>query len=306
MWIPIKERRHSCRFQWLGLDSSLGDRNVTIPWGDSSRFCIRWNHRITSDCVLATASRMRYYWGMVPTIAEIERTSPPFVDSTKLVYPDSDGKPMADNTRQFRYIATLKGGFDSYYRHRDDVFVAGDLLWYPVEGDNTTRYAPDVMIVFGRPPGDRGSYRQWEEAGVVPHVVFEILSPGNTVREIQAKFEAYERFGVTEYYVYDPDKGDLLGWVRDSGTGALDPVRDMQGWRSPLLEVTFRLDENHLVVTQPDGKEFLTHSQLSDLVDGERARAEGERARADTALAEVKHLKERLRALGFDPDRTST
>jgi len=36
-----------------------------------------------------------------------------------------------------------------------NVFVAGDLLWYPTEGNNVIRAAPDAMVIFGRPKGDR-------------------------------------------------------------------------------------------------------------------------------------------------------
>ena len=75
---------------------------------------------------------------------------------TAIVYPDSDGKPMADNTRQFRWITTIKSNLDWLFANNADVFVAGDLLWYPVEGDNKTRQAPDVMVAFGRPKGKRG------------------------------------------------------------------------------------------------------------------------------------------------------
>lgn len=88
---------------------------------------------------------------------------PPFPDPiprTEIIYPDSDGKPMADNTRQFRYIVTIQGGIAALFADHPDVFVAGDLLWYPVEGNNKIRAAPDTMVVFGRPPGDRGSYLQ--------------------------------------------------------------------------------------------------------------------------------------------------
>ncbi len=46
----------------------------------------------------------------------------------EIVYPDSDGKPMADNTLQFRWIVTIKEGLERVYRERPDVFVAGDLL----------------------------------------------------------------------------------------------------------------------------------------------------------------------------------
>ncbi|TRV23640.1 MAG: Uma2 family endonuclease, partial [Microcystis wesenbergii Mw_MB_S_20031200_S109D] len=104
-------------------------------------------------------------------------TSP---NPTQIVYPDSDGNPMADNTRQFRWITTIKANLDWLFANNADVFVAGDLLWYPVEGDNKTRQAPDVMVAFGRPKGERGSYQQWKEENIPPQVVFEILSPGNT------------------------------------------------------------------------------------------------------------------------------
>lgn len=80
-------------------------------------------------------------------------------------YPDSDGRPMADNTLQFEWIVTLKEGIEVLFRDDLNVFVAGDLLWYPVEGRPDLRTAPDVLVVFGRPKGYRGSYRQWVEAG---------------------------------------------------------------------------------------------------------------------------------------------
>ena len=69
---------------------------------------------------------------------------------------------------------------------------------------------------FGRPKGNRGSYKQWEEAGIAPQVVFEILSPGNRFHAMQQKFQFYEKHGVEEYYIYDPDDGALVagsvGW----------------------------------------------------------------------------------------------
>ena len=79
-------------------------------------------------------------------------TPPPAVH-----YPDSDGQPVADNTLQFQWIVTIKGNLDLVFRDRDDVFVAGDHLINPVEGDADTRQAPDVYVAFGRPKGHRGS-----------------------------------------------------------------------------------------------------------------------------------------------------
>ena len=60
-----------------------------------------------------------------------------------IVYPDSDGLPMSDNTLQFEWITTIVGGLDALFSDDPNVFVAGDLLWYPIEGDNKTRTAPE-------------------------------------------------------------------------------------------------------------------------------------------------------------------
>ena len=103
-------------------------------------------------------------------------TQPP---QSAIDYPDDDGQPMSDNTLQFKWIVLIKEGLETLFRHDPNVFVAGDLLWYPEEGNPKIRQAPDAMVVFGRPKGYRGSYKQWEEGGIAPQVVFEILSPGN-------------------------------------------------------------------------------------------------------------------------------
>jgi len=63
---------------------------------------------------------------------------------------------MADNTKQFRWIVTIKENLELLFADRADVFVAGDLLGYPVQGNNTLCQAPNTMVVFGRPKGDRG------------------------------------------------------------------------------------------------------------------------------------------------------
>ena len=72
--------------------------------------------------------------------------SPPTID-----YPESDGKQITDNTKQFRYIVMIEGGIDALFRDDPNVFVAGDLHWYPVEGHPETRSAilPGSLRDFG-------------------------------------------------------------------------------------------------------------------------------------------------------------
>ena len=80
-----------------------------------------------------------------------------------IVYPDSDGKPRADNTLQFRWIGTIKEGLERVFHDRPNVFVAGDLLWYPVEGRPDICTAPDALVALSRHPkqntGRRGARR---------------------------------------------------------------------------------------------------------------------------------------------------
>ena len=192
--------------------------------------------------------------------------------SAKIDYPDSDGQPIADNTKQFRWIVVIKENLELLYVDDPQVFVAGDLLWYPVEGDNTIRQAPDVMVVVGRPKGDRGSYRQWQEDNLAPQVVFEILSPGNRVGEMLRKLGFYDRHGVEEYYIYDPDQLELTGLLR--GEQGLEVIEEMNGWVSPRLQIRFQITDQGLEIYRPDGQRFLTYSELGLELEQERSRVQ--------------------------------
>jgi Uma2 family endonuclease len=224
-----------------------------------------------------------------------------------IVYPESDGQPMADNTLQFRWIVMLQGNLAALFADRPDVFVAGDLLWYPVEGRPDIRRAPDVMVACGRPRGDRGAYLQWEEANQPPQAVFEVLSPGNTLREMARKFEFYDRYGVEEYYLIDPERGDVSGWVRQDEK--LTVIDEMDGWTSPRLGVRFAVADGEVRLFYPDGRPFLTFEELAQARAAAEARAaaaeeQAQREAAARAAAEERaaRLAERLRMLGLNPD----
>lgn len=234
----------------------------------------------------------------------IAPSSPP-----RVVYPDTDGAPIAENTLQFEWITTIKGGLDHLFADDPDVFVAGDLFWYPVEGHPEIVIAPDAMVAFGRPKGHRLSYLQWEEGGIPPQVVFEVLSPGNRLGEMLRKFEFYRRYGVEEYYVYNPDphRLELSGFLR-KGDGLIE-VSSMNGHLSPRLRVRFEMAEAGLRLIRPDGQPFLTYGEMArreeqqrQRVEQERQRAEVERQRAEQALGEAERLRQRLRSLGQELD----
>jgi Uma2 family endonuclease len=242
-------------------------------------------------------------------------------DLDQILYPDDDGLPMSDNTRQFQWIVTLQGNLDALYRDNPDVFVAGNLLWYAVEGQPALCRAPEAMVVFGRPKGYRGSYRQWQEGGVAPQAVFEVLSPSNEEAEMGRKFAFYDAYGVEEYYLYDPDAIELSGWRRQQGR--LQPILQMDGWVSPRLGIRFDLSGDELVIFRPDGAPFLTYlEQAEQRVESQQQAAAAQqqaaaaqqqaaaaqqqaaaaRKQADQERERAERLAAMLRALGVDPE----
>ncbi|MBD2577220.1 Uma2 family endonuclease [Oscillatoria sp. FACHB-1406] len=218
----------------------------------------------------------------------------------EILYPDSDGRPMADNTKQYRWIVLIKENLELLFADNPEIFVAGDLLWYAVEGSPEIRLAPDVMVIFGRPKGDRGSYQQWKEDNIAPQVVFEILSPGNRLKEMVKKLRFYEDYGVEEYYIYDPDSNELDGMLRQQGE--LNFIEEIDGFTSPRLGIRFVLTPETLLIYRPDGRKFLTTLELEQRAEQERQRAEQEHQRAEQEHQRAERLAAQLRALGIEPE----
>ena len=226
-------------------------------------------------------------------------------------YPDSDGQPMADSTLQYQWIVMLVSGLRALFQNRDDVFVAGDLLWYPVQGHREICAAPDAMVAFGRPKGHRRSYKQWEEGGLAPQVAFEVRSHKNTETDMARKREFYERYGVQEYYDYDPDEKELKVWLRNGDR--FEPVPNPDGFVSPLLGISFELRSGEdMVVYKPDGTFMrdpvdalarldVAEAQNVDLLEENadlEETVEVERRARQQAEAKLRDLEEQLRRLG--------
>ncbi len=185
-------------------------------------------------------------------------------------------------------MVLIKENLEILFADNPLVFVARDLLWYPVQGDNKLRQAPNTLVAFGRPKGKRGSYQQWQEKHIVFQVVFEILSPGNTLKEMAKKLVFYDRYAVEEYYLYDPDKNDLSGWLRVEGEReAIDEIHD---WVSPRLGIRFCLTDETLAIYRPDGEKFLSPVALSQRTKQSEQRAEQAERRAERLTAKLRQL----------------
>src|SRR5262245_42969532 len=121
-----------------------------------------------------------------------------------VVYPSSDGKPLAETEVHILLILWLIGTLRHHFRHRTDVYVIGNIFLYYEEGNPAARRSPDLMVVKGVDARThRRSFKTWEEKAV-PCATFEITSQETADEDLEAKRELYQRLGVREYFLFDP------------------------------------------------------------------------------------------------------
>jgi Uma2 family endonuclease len=102
----------------------------------------------------------------------------------------------------------LREALKEHFRVVPDVYVAGNLLLYYVEGQPRFCVAPDAFVVRGVPKGRRKVYKLWQE-GKGPCLAVEVTSDSTRDEDLETKKDVYERLGVEEYILFDP-QGDYL------------------------------------------------------------------------------------------------
>ncbi len=72
----------------------------------------------------------------------------------------------------------------------------------------------------------------------VPDLLVEVLSPGNKDHDLIRKKDLYERFGVKEYWIADPDTNLVLGYQLVNKL--YEKIHEEIGtFQSPLLDLSF-------------------------------------------------------------------
>ena len=221
------------------------------------------------------------------------------------LYPSSDGKPMAENTIHYQWITTIKENLESLFAAEPMVFVAADLFWHPVrlsptESKKGTYLAPDVMVVFGRPKGQRDSYIQHREGDVPPQAIFEIHSPSNDTDEWNRKFAFYQQHGVEEYYYVYPEDNLLEVWLRQGSI--LKRAAYRNEWVSPRLQIRFDLSGETMGLYHPNGEPFKSFTEIRAEKEHAERERDRERMEKERERAEKERLAAKLRELGIDPD----
>lgn len=229
-------------------------------------------------------------------------TGAPSLGRDEIDYPSRDGRPMAEtDTHRDELMAAIES-LSARYADRDDVYVAGDLLIYYEEGNPKARFAPDVFVVFGVPKRQRRVYKLWEE-GVAPAFVLELSSRGTWLDDVGNKKALCARFGVAEYFLFDPE-ADYLDpplqgfWLVDGDLRRIEPD-DRGVFVSETLGLSLHLENLRLVLIDlRTGERLLRYSELNHArQEANVARQEAE-ARARAAEDELARLRAELAKRG--------
>lgn len=206
----------------------------------------------------------------------------PATDQSRTVYPESDGRPMAETDLHRTEMTDLLNMLEARYAGRPDVYVSGNLLIYHREGDPRAAVAPDVFVVFGVVKGRRRLYKLWEE-GRAPAVVIEVTSRRARRQDLHEKWELYARLGVREYLLYDPEaqylRPPLQGFHLVEGRYEALPAQPDGSLRSACLGLDLGLVDGRIDLhDSASGRRLPRPAELAAELAQARAEAEGLRA----------------------------
>jgi Uma2 family endonuclease len=217
-------------------------------------------------------------------------------DDVELLAPEEEMVPEHDLHRVL--VDLIAAGLVARFAKHDDVAVFARLAWFPDRSDTRIRLDPDVMVVRGRPPGPRKSYKAWQEEQIAPAVIVEVWSDDDTDADYRRRLGRARQYGVSEVVIVDPF---AAGGVRVEHLRA-----DGDRFRSVAMSAT----PDHLVIIESLGVSMAGGDELAVIEDGRRwpttaeafRRLREETERADREAARAERLAARLREAGIDPD----
>merc|ERR1712054_733071 len=223
--------------------------------------------------------------GMLETVAK-----------TDIIYPSSDGEPVAETYIHLYAILTTLEVLKQYLSGQQGTVLANQFMYYS-QGLPRMRVAPDVMVIFNVEPGGRDNYKIWEEKEV-PQVIFEMTSPGTKNQDQEFKKTLYEQLGVKEYWLFDP-KGE---WIPEQLKGyrlrntVYEVIEDN---RSEPLQLQLKVEGQLIGFYREDtGKKLLIPEELATALqekETELQEKETELQQEKQKLSEMEAMLEKYR-----------
>ena len=226
------------------------------------------------------------------------------------VFPDF---PPRDDMQNSIHIGetSIQESLSLHFGNSDTTLILGEV---PVNLDVPLSRAgvrvPDLMVAFDVDKAGIIARRGYaiDLVGKPPDFVLEIASPNTARNDYTDKRLDYERFGVTEYWRFDPTGGEWHDAALAGDRlvdGRYRPIaiewssEDMGRGYSPVLRLYLCWEDGRLRLYDPEAGRYLP--TLRDET-GLRVRAEQrerqQAQRADLAEAESRRLRQQLRELG--------
>lgn len=242
--------------------------------------------------------------------------------------PDTDGMPMDDENHGIQARNYLIEPLKRWLTESNiQAFVGGNSFVYYGYNVMTRKpqcLGPDFYVVMGGQTREQSKWVVWEEGGLMPSLVVELVYPSTEARDRGEKFLIYRDILKTQdYFLFNTDTKRLEGfhlqngvyitasfirqgapsvgdsWIRCQGIDLWIGIVD--GWLRWYDPKTQRLiDTDHERAVSEKGRadeERRRADQEAQRADEEKRRADEERRRADEAEAELRALREQLAQL---------
>ncbi|MEG3438769.1 Uma2 family endonuclease [Pannus brasiliensis CCIBt3594] len=210
----------------------------------------------------------------------------------EIVYPSSDGEPLAESYSHLYAILTTLEVLKQYLSDRMATVLADQFLYYS-QGFPKLRVAPDVMVIFDVERGGRDNYKLWEEKQI-PKVIFEMTSAGTRNQDLEFKKNLYEQLGVEEYWLFDP-RGEwipekLIGYRLDRER--YEPITD--GCSQPL-QLRLAVDGELIAFyRQETGEKLLIPDELATALREESIARQTAELQLQQTESELQETQQRL------------
>jgi Uma2 family endonuclease len=221
-------------------------------------------------------------------------------DLAQIIYPSSDGEPLAESYLHLYAIIVTLTVLQQYLQGQQAMVLADQFLYY-AEGFPRLRVAPDVMVILGVEPGPRDNYKIWQERQV-PAVIFEMTSPKTRNEDTGTQKSLYENLGVQEYWLFDP-KGEWLEPRLKGYTLVEEVYQPITDGVSQVLQLRLETEDSLIRFYRLDnGAALLTPDEIAQTLSQERDARAQELRQKEQAEAELAKLKAQLRELGVEPN----
>ncbi len=227
----------------------------------------------------------------------------------KVVYPETDGKPLPDGEYQAPLYIEVVGTLRTHFSNRPDVHVNGNTMFYYEEGNPRRVISPDCYVAFGVDVERilrNNTYLLWE-MGKPPDFVLEIGSPSTARNDLGGKRDLYARLGIGECWRFDGTGQDfyrepLAGeYLQDGEYRRYDLNHEPNGmvWgHSPILNLDLCWDNGRLRYYDPVAEVWLLNQEEEHAANvAAQAVVSAERAARQTAEARAAELEGELQRL---------